>query len=410
VARTIEMDAQLAAVRKASRSKHWKHKMTADLPHDLVQEALHWRHDLHRHPEIAYNEHRTSAFVARKLAEFGYEVSRGLGGTGVVGTIRRGISTRSIALRADMDALAIHEKTGLVYASTVPGIMHACGHDGHTAMLLAAARHVGTRNDLDGVLNVIFQPAEEVEGGAQKMIEDGLFEQISPDWIFGLHNWPDTPRGTVAAPDGGMMSAFGTFDITVSGQGAHGAMPHKSADPILAASQIVSALQVIAARNVSPLDSVVVSVTKMHGGDAYNVIPESLHLAGTTRWFTAEAADLIERRLTQVAQHVAAGFECRAEVVHQRRYPATINDTNAAAFVRSVAAEAGFGIVSAPPSMGSEDFSFMMERKPGCYIWLGASKEGENPMLHSPHYDFNDAVLGDGIRLWNRLIGRALAT
>ena len=383
--------------------------MTAEIPHEIVEEARHWRHDLHRHPEIAYQEHRTSAFVAGRLAEYGYEVNRGLGGTGIVGTIRRGSSTRSIALRADMDALPIHEQTGLPYSSTFPGMMHACGHDGHTAMLLAAARHAAARNDLDGVLHVIFQPAEEVEGGARKMIEDGLFEQISPDRIFGLHNWPDTQPGTVAAPDGAMMSAFGTFDITVSGKGAHGAMPHQSADPILAASQIVSALQVIAARNASPLDSVVVSVTKIHGGDAYNVIPASLSLAGTTRWFTNECAELIERRLAEVAQHVAAGFECRADVVHRRRYPATVNNAEAAAFVRSVATDAGFEIATVPPSMGAEDFSFMLERKPGCYIWLGASKEGKNPMLHSPHYDFNDAVLGDGIRFWNRLIGAALA-
>lgn len=382
--------------------------MTADIPHDIIEEARQWRHDLHRHPEIAYQEFRTSAFVAGKLAEFGYEVHRGLGGTGVVGTLRRGASSQSIALRADMDALPIQEQTGASYASIVPGMMHACGHDGHTAMLLAAARYAATRKDLDGVLHVIFQPAEEVEGGARKMIEDGLFDQISPDRIFGLHNWPDTLPGTVAALDGAMMSAFGTFDITVTGKSAHGAMPHQSADPIVAASQIVSALQVIAARNVSPLDSVVVSVTKMHGGHAYNVIPDAIHLAGTTRWFTAAGVELIERRLGEVAQHVAMAFECRAEVAHQRRYPATINDVAAAAFVREIAAEAGFEIVSVPPSMGAEDFSFMMERKRGCYFWLGAGKEGPNPMLHSPHFDFNDAVLGDGIRLWNQLIGAAL--
>ncbi|WP_333814721.1 amidohydrolase [Tabrizicola sp.] len=347
--------------------------------------------------------------VAGKLAEYGFEVSRGLGVTGVVGTLRRGSSHRSIALRADMDALPIHEQTGLPHASSQPGMMHACGHDGHTAMLLAAARHAASRKDLHGVLHVIFQPAEEVEGGARQMIEDGLFDQISPDRVFGMHNWPDTAPGSVAAPDGAMMSAFGTFDITIAGRGAHGAMPHQSADPVLAASQIVSSLQVIAARNVSPLDSVVVSVTKIHGGDAYNVIPEAVKLAGTTRWFTPEGADLIERRLTEVAQHVAAGFECRAEVLHERRYPATVNDAGAARFVRDIAAGAGFAIASPPPSMGAEDFSFMMERKPGCYIWLGARKEGENPMLHSPRFDFNDAVLRDGIRLWNQLISGALA-
>jgi amidohydrolase len=382
--------------------------MIADLDPGLVEDARCWRHDLHRHPEIAFQEHRTSAFVAGKLAEFGYEVIRGLGGTGVVGTLRRGHSRRSIALRADMDALPIQELTGLAHASTVPGMMHACGHDGHTAMLLAAARHAAARRDLDGVLHVIFQPAEEVEGGARVMIEDGLLDRISPDRVFGMHNWPDIAPGTVAAPDGAMMSAFGTFDIEVSGKGAHGAMPHQGADPVLAACQIVSALQVIAARNISPLDSIVVSVTRMHGGDAYNVIPATMHLAGTTRWFTAESAALIERRLTEVAQHVAAGFECSAQVVHQRRYPATINNPDAAAFVRTSAASAGFGISPAQPSMGAEDFAFLLERIPGSYIWLGAGKDGANPMLHSPHYDFNDAVLGDGIRMWTRLIGDAL--
>ncbi len=384
--------------------------MTADLPHDLVEEARQWRLDLHRHPEMAYEEHRTSEFVAGKLAEYGYTVTRGLGGTGITGTLRRGTASRAIALRADMDALPIQEQTGLPHASGVPGVMHACGHDGHTSMLLAAACLAAARKDLDGALHVIFQPAEEVEGGALRMIGDGLFDVISPDRVFGLHNWPSTAPGTVAAPAGPMMSAFGTFDIVVTGKGAHGAMPHQSADPVLAAGQIVSALQVIAARNISPLDSIVVSVTRIQGGDAYNVIPEVVRMGGTTRWFSAESGDLIERRLAEVARSVAAGFECHAEVTHQRRYPAVINDADAAAFVRASASEAGFEIVTPPPSMAAEDFSFMLERKPGSYIWLGSAREGENPALHSPRFDFNDAVLGDGIRLWNRLIGSALAT
>src|SRR5690606_15002395 len=224
---------------------------------------------------------------------------------------------------------------------------------------------------------------------------------IFPDRVFGLHNWPYTAPGTVSAPDGPMMSAFGTFDIKVEGKGAHGAMPHQSADPVLAASQIVSALQVIAARNISPLDSIVISVTRIQGGDAYNVIPEIVRMGGTTRWFSAEAGDLIERRLAEVAQSVAAGFECRAEVTHLRRYPATINDADAAAFVRASASEAGFEVISPQPSMGAEDFAFFLEKKPGSYIWLGSAREGENPVLHSPRFDFNDAVLGDGVRLWN---------
>lgn len=382
--------------------------MSADLTHDLVEETRQWRLDLHRHPELAYQEHRTSEFVAKKLAEHGYAVTRGLGGTGVVGTLQRGTASHSIALRADMDALPIQEQTGLPHASTVPGVMHACGHDGHTSMLLGAARLAASRKDLNGTLHVIFQPAEEVEGGALRMIEDGLFDRISPDRIFGLHNWPYSAPGTVAAPDGPMMSAFGTFDIKVEGKGAHGAMPHQSADPVLAAGQIVSALQVIAARNISPLDSIVISVTRIQGGDAYNVIPEIVNMGGTTRWFSAEAADLIERRLVEVAQSVAAGFECRAEVKHLRRYPATINDADAAAFVRASASEAGFEVISPQPSMGAEDFAFFLEKKPGSYIWLGSAREGENPVLHSPRFDFNDNVLGDGIRLWNNLISNTL--
>ena len=376
---------------------------------DLIAEARAWRLDLHRHPELAYQEHRTGDFVARELASYGYQVTRGLGGTGVVGTLQRGTAARSVGLRADMDALPIHEETGLPHASTTPGVMHACGHDGHTAMLLGAAKLAASRADLDGILHVIFQPAEEVEGGALRMIKDGLFDTISPDRVFGLHNWPYTDPGTVAAPEGPLMSAFGTFDILVTGRGAHGAMPHQSADPVLAASQIVTALQVIAARNVSPLDSVVVSVTKIAGGDAYNVIPEQVRLGGTTRWFTPEAGDLVQRRLGEVARSVATGFDCTAEVMHQRRYPSTINEAEAASFARTAATAEGFEIIAPLPSMGAEDFAFMLERKPGAYIWLGAAKQGENPVLHSPRFDFNDAILGDGIRLWNSLISFALA-
>lgn len=383
--------------------------MIYDIPSHLVAEAKLWRQDLHRHPELAYQEHRTAAFVADELESYGYEVRRGVGETGVIGTKIWGKGQACIALRADMDALPIHEETGLPHASGTQGVMHACGHDGHTAMLLAAAKLAAGRTDLDGTLHLIFQPAEEVEGGAKRMIDDGLFSYIAPERIYGLHNWPGSAVGTVAAPDGPMMAAFGVFDIKIIGKGAHGAMPHQGADPIMAASQIVSALQTITSRNSSPLDPAVVSVTKIHGGDAYNVIPEVVTLAGTTRWFSAETGDLIARRLPEIAAHVAAGLQCSVEVTHEQRYPATINDPSAAAFIRATASETGFDVISSAPSMGAEDFSFMLEQVKGAYLWLGSAREGDNPALHSPHFDFNDAIIENGITLWTRLIAAALA-
>lgn len=382
--------------------------MTASVSQDLVEQARRWRIDLHRHPELAYQEHRTSDFVARTLAENGYRVTRGLGRTGVVGTLARGTSSRSLALRADMDALPIEELTGVAHASATPGVMHACGHDGHVAMLLGAALHASRREDIDGVLHVVFQPAEEVEAGALAMIEDGLFRTFPADAVYGMHNWPLLPPGGIVALDGAMMAAFGTFEIDVVGRGAHGAMPHEGADPVLASGQIVSALQVISARNVSPLQASVVSVTRIHGGEAFNVIPEKVVLGGTTRWFEPEIGDLIEQRLGALAESVARGFDCSATVRYRRRYPATFNDPACAAFAREAAGHAGLSVVNTLPSMGSEDFAFMLEQRPGAYVWLGAAREGENPGLHSPRFDFNDAVLADGIRLWNEIIGRSL--
>lgn len=376
---------------------------------ELVEEARQWRLDLHRHPELAYQEHRTGDFVAGKLAEYGFEVHRGIGQTGVVGTLKRGTSSRSIALRADMDALPILEQTGAVHASITPGTMHACGHDGHVSMLLAAAKIAAGRSDLNGILHIVFQPAEEVEGGARAMIEDGLFEHIQADAIYGLHNWPALAPGKVVARDGPMMAAFGTFDLDIIGAGSHGAMPHEGADPVLAAGQVVSALQAIASRNVSPLRASVVSVTQIHGGDAYNVIPETVTLRGTTRWFEPDVGDLIEKRMAEVASSVAVAFNCRADLRYQRRYPATINDACAAAFLRNAASSINLEVIETDPSMAAEDFAFMLEKKPGAYLWLGAGKEGENPGLHSPRFDFNDYVLADGIRLWNSIISNALA-
>lgn len=382
--------------------------MSGELAHELIEEARQWRRDLHRHPELAYQEHRTGDFVAGRLAEYGFSVRRGHGRTGVVGTLSRGTSSRAIALRADMDALPIAEESALPHASSVPGVMHACGHDGHVAMLLAAARLVSRRDDLDGLLHVIFQPAEEVEAGARAMIEDGLFTDIATDCVYGLHNWPALKPGVVVARDDAMMAAFATFEIDIIGRGSHGAMPHEGADPVVAAGQMIGALQSIASRNVSPLHAAVVSVTQIHGGDAFNVIPERVRLGGTTRWFTPEVGRLIESRMGILASSIAEGLGCRAELRYQHRYPATRNHPAHALRMREAAIDADLAVADAEASMAAEDFAFMLEEKPGAYAWLGAGKEGENPGLHSPRFDFNDAVLGDGIRFWDRLVRREL--
>ncbi len=374
----------------------------------LAETLTGWRRHLHAHPELSLNESKTSAFVCERLKELGIPFVAGVGGHGVVATITRGNSNRSVGLRADMDALPIHEQTGAAHASVNPGIMHACGHDGHVAMLLAAARLASRRDDLDGIVHFIFQPAEEVEGGARAMVADGLFRDFPTEAVYGLHNWPALRPGETVARDGAMMAAFATFEIEVVGRGAHGAMPHEGADPVLCAGQLVSALQAVAARNVSPLKAAVLSVTQIHGGDAYNVIPEAVALRGTTRWFEPEVGDLIEERLGLTAARVCEAFGCKAHVRYERRYPATINAPQAAGFLREAAARSGLAVVDAEPSMAAEDFAFMLEARPGAYLWLGAGKDGENPGLHSPRFDFNDAILASGIGLWNEAIGMAL--
>lgn len=382
---------------------------TLELSSSEMEQAVAWRRMLHAKPELAYEEHATAAFVAERLAEWGFQVRTGIGRTGVVGTLSRGTSRRAIAIRADMDALPIVEETGVPYASTAPGVMHACGHDGHVAVALAAARASSRMTGLDGTVHFVFQPAEEVEGGALEMVRDGLFRDCPADRVFGLHNWPALETGCVVARDGAMMAAFATFEIAVSGRGSHGAMPHEGADPVAAAAQVVSALQTVASRNVSPLDSAVVSVTQIHGGDAYNVIPETVILRGTTRWFDPAVGDLVERRVSEVAAGVAGAMGCAADVDYIRRYPATINDPAAAAFARAAAAgPAGLRVVDAAPGMAAEDFAFMLAERPGCYLWLGSRRDGENPGLHSPRFDFNDAIIPDGVRLWTALVAASL--
>jgi len=379
------------------------------IPTEDIDETVAWRRHLHAHPELAYEEHKTSRFVAERLSSWGLTVHTGYGGTGLVGTLSSGTSRRSIAIRADMDALPINETTGLDYRSTAPGRMHACGHDGHVAMLLGAARACSKLADLDGTVHFVFQPAEENQGGARKMVEDGLFRDFPVDEIYAMHNWPALPIGTVVASDDAMMAAFATFEIEVEGRGSHGAMPHEGLDPIPAACAIVAALQSIPSRNVSPLDAAVVSATQIHAGDTWNVIPDRCVIRGTTRWFDPAVSAIVERRICSVAESIAAGYGCSSTTHYDFRYPATINDPVPASRARAVARNLGLAVAQARPSMAAEDFAFMLEAVAGCYLWLGTGRDGDNPGLHSPKFDFNDRVIPTGVEYWLRLVQSALA-
>jgi hippurate hydrolase len=378
---------------------------------DLIAEAVSWRHHLHKHPELAFNERQTADFIASQLGQFGLTVHRGLGGTGVVSTLTSGTSQRTIAIRADMGALPIEEQSGVPHTSSTRGIMHACGHDGHVAMALAAARVCARLPDLDGTVHFIFQPAEEGECGARRMIEEGLFRLFPCDAVYALHNWPALPLGSCVARDGAMLAASAVFEVVISGRGCHGAMPHEGTDSILAGCQLVSSLQSIASRNIDPLEASVVSVTQVHAGSAWSVIPESSVIRGTTRWFDSRIGDVIERRMIELSKAIAAGFGCEAQISYDRRYPATINDSAAASFVRTVAdAIPNLTVVNRSPSMGSEDFAEMLQAVPGCYLWLGAGKSGNDHGLHSPCYDFNDELLPLGAALWISLVRKSLHT
>ena len=372
-----------------------------------INDAIALRRDLHRHPELGFEEHRTSEKIATLLGEWGWRVHRGLAGTGVVAQMGQGAPV--IGLRADIDALPMDEATGLDYASGTPGKMHACGHDGHTAMLLLAARKIAEEGVKQGTVTLIFQPAEENDGGARVMIEQGLFREFPVDQVYGIHNWPGLTPGRMVARDDKMMAAFAVFEIEVSGRGGHGAMPEQSDGVIAAAAAMASALQEIPARSLSPLEPGVVSVTQIHSGSAWNVCPDRAVLRGTARWFDPDAGDTIEARVKEVANACAAAQGCAARIDYQRRYPATINSAAEAAVARDVAAEMGLDTATAAPSMASEDFAFMLNEVPGAYIWLGAAREGENPGLHSAKFDFNDAVLPVGAEFWVRLVRRVLA-
>lgn len=373
---------------------------------DQIAEALAWRHDFHRHPELGFAEHRTAGIIAGLLEGWGWQVHRGLAGTGVVA--RRG-EGRGIGLRADIDALPIEEAGNPPWRSTLPGLMHACGHDGHTAMLLLAARRLAD-TDLGGrSVTLIFQPAEESEGGGRVMVEEGLFRRFPCEAVFAIHNWPGLPQGSFTARDDRMMAAFAVFDITIRGTGGHAAMPEQSAGVLSAAGRLVSLLQEIPARRLSPLEPGVLSVTQVHGGSAYNICPDEARLAGTARWFDPAAGDRLEAALREVTAGIAAAHGCTAEIRYDRRYPATINTPAEAARARRIAASGGLTVLTPPPSMASEDFAFMLEAQRGAYLWLGAAREGHNPGLHAADFDFNDKILAEGAAFWVRLVEDSLA-
>ena len=381
-----------------------------------VPEMNEWRHHIHAHPETAFEETATAAFVAYKLASFGLEVHTGLAKTGVVGVLRDGDGTDSassaIGLRADLDALHVHERSGVPYASRHEGRMHACGHDGHTTMLLGAAKAMAQRKRLDGTVYFIFQPAEENEGGGRVMVEEGLFARFPMRAVYGMHNWPRLPAGTFATRPGPLMGAYDIFEIIVTGKGAHAAMAYTGKDPMLFAAQAINALQTIVARNLHPQDAGVVSVTQVHGGDTWNVIPQEVVLRGTVRAFKREVQDLIEQRIRGIVAGVAATFDMSATVRYERRYPALVN-SEAETQHAIVAATAVVGAtnveINPTPEMGSEDFAFMLQAKPGCYVWLGAGRGADTPNIHSPQYDFNDDVLPIGASYWVTLAEQQLA-
>ncbi len=377
------------------------------------------RRDLHAHPELCFNEFRTADLVAAKLTEWGIPIHRGLGTTGVVGIVKSGTSERAIGLRADMDALPMTEANTFAHASTHPGKMHACGHDGHTAMLLAAAHYLATHRDFDGTVYLIFQPAEEGGGGAREMIKDGLFDKFPMDAVFGLHNWPGFKAGQFAASAGPVMASSNEFKITLRGKGGHAAMPHQALDPVPVACQLVQGLQTIISRNVKPIDAGVISVTMIHAGEATNVIPNHCELQGTVRTFSVAVLDLIEQRMRVMTEHICAASGLSADFAFKRNYPPTLNSAPEAEFCRQVMADivGADNVQAQEPTMGAEDFSYMLQEKPGCYAFIangdGDHREvghGGGPcMLHNPSYDFNDDLLPLGATYWVRLAERWLA-
>ncbi|MFT3956755.1 MAG: M20 aminoacylase family protein [Piscinibacter sp.] len=377
-----------------------------------VGEFVSLRRDIHRHPELAFDEHRTAALVADKLATWGYTVARGLGGTGVVGTLKRGTGTRRLGLRADMDALPVAEASGVEWSSQRPGLMHACGHDGHTAMLLAAARHLAEQGRFDGTLTLIFQPAEEGGGGALRMMDDGLFDRHPCDAVFAMHNMPGIPQGRLVLREGAAMASSDYATITLTGIGGHGALPQHTADPVVAAASLVMALQTVVSRNVDPLQAAVVTVGALNAGRANNVIPATATLELSVRALDREVRTLLEQRIKALAEAQAQSFGVEAKVEWRRGYAVLVNTPAETAFARDVALElVGHERVTLQglPLTGSEDFAFMLERVPGSYLFIGNGDAPGTCMVHHPGYDFNDDNIAVGSAYWVRLTERFLS-
>ncbi|EZP49983.1 M20 aminoacylase family protein [Sphingomonas sp. RIT328] len=381
------------------------------LPNGWMEELVRLRRDIHAHPELAFQETRTSDLLAAELARYGLEVDRGLAGTGIVATLRSGSSSRAIALRADMDALPVAELNDVAHASTKQGVMHACGHDGHSAMLLGAARRLAAHPDFDGTVHFVFQPAEENEGGGRVMVEGGLFERFPVDAVYGLHNWPGLAVGRIAVHPGPVMAAVDLFDITLSGRGAHAAMPHQGDDPIVAAGALITAIQTIVSRTTDPAEPVVLSVTRIEGGAASNIVPARVVLHGTCRHYGSTTSAVVEGRLRQLVEGTASTHGLSGTLAYDRRCPATINSPEPAA--RAIdAARATVGETAVdtdlPPSMGCEDFAHMLKVKQGCYVWLGNGPAENGRTLHSANYEFNDEILPIGVDYWVQLVRRCL--
>ncbi|MGK6313218.1 M20 aminoacylase family protein [Neorhizobium sp. DT-125] len=378
---------------------------------ELQGEVSEWRRYLHENPEILYEVENTASFVERKLKEFGVdEVVTGIGRTGVVGIVRgRGTSGRTIGLRADMDALPLTEITGKPWASRTPGRMHACGHDGHTSMLLGAAKYLAETRNFNGAVALIFQPAEEGGAGALAMVEDGMMERFGIEEVYGMHNMPGIPVGRFAIRKGGIMAAPDRFTITIRGRGGHAAQPHKTIDPIFIGSQLVGSLQAIAARNTDPLRSVVISVTRFDAGTTHNIIPDQATLWGTVRTLSEETRDLAEMRVRQIAEGIVGAHGAEAAIDYERKCPVTVNHDRETEHAIGAAAEvAGASNVDTDvdPAMAGEDFAFMLQRRPGAFIFIG---NGDTAPLHNPHYDFDDEAISYGISYWVRLAERRLA-
>ena len=383
-----------------------------DIP--FLPDLIAIRRDIHAHPELAFHETRTADIVARELASYGLEVHRGLAKTGVVGTLRKGTGTRAIGLRADMDALPVEEKNAFAHCSRHAGRMHACGHDGHTTLLLGAARYIAENKDaldFDGTVHFIFQPAEESEAGADVMVKDGLFDQFPVEAVYGLHNWPGIAVGEMSVMPGPVMAGTCAFEISICGHGCHAAMPHQGVDTLVVASHLVLALQTVVARSLHPCESAVVSVTQIHGGEALNVIPDDAVLRGTIRTFKPEIQDQVEAAIERLCAGIAATFGATIKAIYDRRYPPTVNSAAETELCRR-AAGAVFGETQVRrddiPSMAAEDFAYMLQVKPGCYVWLGNGPGTGGCSLHNPHYDFNDEILPLGISYWVRLVETAL--